>query len=358
MTHPPQTRGAQGSNSYRRWPESAKGDNVAANAATAASSTRAFLSYTRLDDEFFGGSITALRGLIELGVKVVTGDRNFSIFQDVDGIELGQKWQKRLDEAILESSLLIPIVTPLFITSDPCRDELDKFIKHEKSLGADNRILPIYFQTASSLEKPELSTDDALVREIAERQRYDWRPHADLPANDPQIRSAVRKLATSIASALPQISTISPQQESSPNDRAFEGLVDDYKAGSSPVRNNSVVLWVDDRPDNNRIERMSMAPYGIEFVITTTTDEALSKLRGRKFDAVISDMGRPGDAEAGLTLLEAMRKRGDQTACFFYTTPKSSAFTKNVINRGAQGVTYRGDQLLDMLLQQLGVNPP
>ncbi|WNG93796.1 toll/interleukin-1 receptor domain-containing protein [Mycobacterium sp. ITM-2016-00318] len=95
------------------------------------------MSYTRLDDEFFGGSITALRGLIELGVKVVTGDRNFSIFQDVDGIELGQKWQKRLDGAILESSLLIPIVTPLFITSDSCRDELDKFIKHEKSLGAD-----------------------------------------------------------------------------------------------------------------------------------------------------------------------------------------------------------------------------
>ncbi|WNG93795.1 response regulator [Mycobacterium sp. ITM-2016-00318] len=172
--------------------------------------------------------------------------------------------------------------------------------------------------------------------------------------NDPQIRSAVRKLATSIASALPQISTTSPQEESSPIDRAFDDLVDDYKAGSSPARNNSLVLWVDDRPDNNRIERKSMAPYGIEFVITTTTDEALSQLRGRKFDAVISDMGRPGDANAGLTLLEAMRRRGDQTACFFYTTPKSPEITADLLERGAQGVTYRGDKLLEMLLQQLG----
>lgn len=59
-----------------------------------------FLSYTRLDDEFFGGAITSLRRLLERGVQVVTGDRGFNIFQDVDGIEFGQKWQKRLNEAI------------------------------------------------------------------------------------------------------------------------------------------------------------------------------------------------------------------------------------------------------------------
>jgi hypothetical protein len=43
----------------------------------------AFLSYTRLDDEFFGGAITSLKKFLELGVKVVTGQRDFSIFQDV-----------------------------------------------------------------------------------------------------------------------------------------------------------------------------------------------------------------------------------------------------------------------------------
>jgi hypothetical protein len=108
----------------------------------------AFLSYTRLDDEYFGGAITSLRRLLELGVQVVTGDRTFNIFQDVDGIEFGQKWKKRLTEAISISRFLIPIVTPLFFKSDPCRDELKQFIEHEKSLGRDDLILPIYFVTA------------------------------------------------------------------------------------------------------------------------------------------------------------------------------------------------------------------
>ena len=162
----------------------------------------AFLSYTRLDDEFFGGAITSLRRLLELGVQVVTGDRGFNIFQDVDGIEFGQKWQKRLNEAILTSRFLIPIVTPLFFKSDPCRDELQRFIEHEKSLGRDDLILPIYFVTAPVLERPELLKDDALAFEIGSRQRYDWRVRADLPPNDPQIRRAVRELAEKIATAI------------------------------------------------------------------------------------------------------------------------------------------------------------
>lgn len=81
--------------------------------------SEAFLSYTRLDDEYFGGAITSLRRLLELGVRVVTGDRTFKIFQDIDGIEFGQKWDKRLTEAISTSRLLIPIVTPLSSIANP-----------------------------------------------------------------------------------------------------------------------------------------------------------------------------------------------------------------------------------------------
>ncbi len=146
----------------------------------------AFLSYTRLDDEYFGGAITSLRRLLELGVQVVTGDRTFNIFQDVDGIEFGQKWKKRLTAAISTSRLLIPIVTPLFFNSDPCRDELKQFLEHEKTLRRDDLILPIYFVTAPVLERPELLKDDELATEIASRQRYDWRIQADLPPNDPK----------------------------------------------------------------------------------------------------------------------------------------------------------------------------
>jgi hypothetical protein len=117
------------------------------------SQAQAFLSYTRLDDEFFGGSISGLRGALELGVRVVTGDKTFQIFQDIDGIELGQQWQKRLDEAVSGARFLIPIITPLFFGSDACRDELKKFIDHESEAGRDDLILPVYFVTTPLLER-------------------------------------------------------------------------------------------------------------------------------------------------------------------------------------------------------------
>src|SRR5204862_3308118 len=115
---------------------------------TVTDSPEAFLSYTRLDDEYFGGAITSLRRLLELGVQVVTGDRTFNIFQDVEGVEFGQKWKRRVTEAISKSRFIIPIVTPLFFKTDPCRDELQQFIEHEKRLGRDDLILSMYFVTA------------------------------------------------------------------------------------------------------------------------------------------------------------------------------------------------------------------
>ena len=59
------------------------------------------------------------------------------------------------------------------------------------------------------------------------------------------------------------------------------------------------MLWVDDRPDNNIIERRAMAAYNIDFVLAQSTGQALAELRKQQFDAIISDMGRPPDSRAG-----------------------------------------------------------
>ena len=323
-------------------------------------SAEAFLSYTRLDDEFFGGAITSLRRLLELGVQVVTGDRTFSIFQDVDGIEFGQKWKKRLTEAISTSRFLVPIVTPLFFKSDPCRDELQQFIEHEKGLGRDDLILPIYFVTAPVLERPELLQNDALASEIGSRQRYDWRVQADLPPNDPQIRRAVGELAEKIATAI--LRTSGPALAPAPSKRGDDAdydevskLVESLGPERETKKHRRLVLWVDDRPDNNIIERHSMAAYNIDFVLAQSTGQALAELRKQQFDAIISDMGRPPDLRAGYTLLEAVRGSGDQSPFFNYAGSRDPAHVREARSRGAQGTTNMGDELLHMLLQALNV---
>lgn len=321
-------------------------------------SSEAFLSYTRLDDEFFGGAITSLRQLLELGVQVVTGDRTFNIFQDVEGIEFGQKWQKRLNEAISTSSFLIPIVTPLFFKSDPCRDELKRFMEHEKNIGRDDLILPIYFVTTPVLERPELLKDDVLASEIGSRQRYDWRVRADLPLNDPQIRRAVRELAEKIAAAIarttgPGIAATLERYADHPTADETIKLVKSLGQERERKSDRKLVLWVDDRPDNNLIERQSMAAYNVDFVLARSTGEALAQLRKQRFDAIISDMGRPPDSRAGYTLLEAVRGSGDQTPYFIYAGSRDPRHVREALSRGAQGTTNMGDELLQMTLKAL-----
>lgn len=163
---------------------------------------QAFLSYTRLDDQGHEGGITALRAALELQVRIVTGDDSFEIFQDVDGIAFGEHWPKRLDQALAASRFLIPVLSPRFFRSEPCRDELRKFLAHEQAAGRDDLILPIYLVDAPVLDRPHLTAADELARAIAERQRWDWRPHAFAALTEPTVRKAVRELARAIGDRL------------------------------------------------------------------------------------------------------------------------------------------------------------
>lgn len=313
-----------------------------------ASQQDAFLSYTRIDDEFFGGAITSLRKFIELGVRVVTGNRNFNIFQDVDGIQFGEQWQKRLDQAITDTSFLIPIITPLFFQSSACRDELKKFVEHEKALGRNDLILPIYFVTAPLLEEADLLKDDALASEIHKRQRYDWRSQADLPINDPKVRAAVRDLSEKIATA-------SSRAMRPTNDAAFQEASEAVRrqvSAKDKKRNRTRILWVDDCPDNNIRVRQAMEAYDVEFTLALSTDDALTKLRGSQFGAIISDMGRPPDPRAGYTLLEALRGSGDMTPYFIAAAGASEPeHVREAISRGAQGSTNNGSELIAAVTQ-------
>ena len=102
-------------------------------------------------------------------VHVVTGDKSFQVFQDVEGIVIGEQWQKKLNEVIHDASLFVPMLTPLFFNSRPCRDEATQFMAHERSLDRDDLILPIYFFTSPKIEKDAEKAKDPLAMELAKR---------------------------------------------------------------------------------------------------------------------------------------------------------------------------------------------
>jgi CheY-like chemotaxis protein len=329
---------------------------------------QAFLSYTRIDDEYFGGNITSLRKLLELGVRVVAGDQSFQIFQDVDGIELGQQWEKRIGNAITSARFLIPIITPCFFSSHPCRDEFTKFVEHEKTLARDDLILPIYFVTVPSLEKIELRNSDPLAVEVSKRQRFDWREWSELPISDPTVRKAVRELSQQIVLACQRTSqvvieraqaAIADQVRDNQVDQKLQSAsldVDVPSQTSAPLRSRKTksILWVDDRPDNNFYEREALKRYGIEFELATSTETALHILSSSKFDVIISDMGRPPDPRAGYTLLKAVREKGDTTPYLIYAGSRAREHRDEAARQGAQGTTNIADELINMVLTAVG----
>ncbi|HEY9648420.1 MAG TPA: response regulator [Chroococcidiopsis sp.] len=115
----------------------------------------------------------------------------------------------------------------------------------------------------------------------------------------------------------------------------------------------STVLWVDDNPAHNIYERQSLEALGINFVLASSTEEALNKIRKQDFDAIISDMARPPDLEAGYTLLDKLRSSGDRTPFLIYAGSQSPEHVAESKRRGAIGYTNRPDELFAMVLSVL-----
>lgn len=162
---------------------------------------QAFLSYSHADDEFLDGAITWLRKELERASKAVTG-RQFKIFQDRDGIAFGENWQSRLDSALELATVLLPLMTPSFFSSDACCTEVLKFLQYEDSIGRNDLILPIYMIDANNFDSPASGEKGQVALVLSERQHRDWRRIAFDLRGSKDIKLRVANLAREIAGAI------------------------------------------------------------------------------------------------------------------------------------------------------------
>jgi CheY-like chemotaxis protein len=115
----------------------------------------------------------------------------------------------------------------------------------------------------------------------------------------------------------------------------------------------ATILWVDDRPDNNVYERQSLEAIGVSFVLALSTEEALQKIKRQRFDAIISDMGRPPDARAGYTLLDALRESGNTTPFVIYSGSNAPEHKAEARRHGALGCTNHAAELFQYVVSAL-----
>jgi CheY-like chemotaxis protein len=118
------------------------------------------------------------------------------------------------------------------------------------------------------------------------------------------------------------------------------------------------ILWVDDRPSNNRNETRMLRSFGALITFSCTTDEAMAALSQaaeqiRPFHIIISDISREfptHDPVAGLAMID--RLLADRIALpviLYVGRLKSGAGVPS----GAFGLTNRPDQLLQLVVDAL-----
>lgn len=159
------------------------------------------MSYVNDDDKYANGKITKFREHLSRAVKA-HGGKPFEIFQDKEDIKWGQQWQERINDSLDATLFLIPIITPSFFNSKPCRDEFERFLKREGKLGRRDLILPVYYFDCPVLNDKEKLKQDSLAEIIAVRQREDWRELRFKPLSAVPVRKALTKMAEQIVAAL------------------------------------------------------------------------------------------------------------------------------------------------------------
>ena len=132
----------------------------------------------------------------------------------------------------------------------------------------------------------------------------------------------------------------------------------DRAAKQRDLLEGAEILWVDDRPSNNRNEARMLRGFGAMVTFACTTPEAMRALataaeQGQPFHVILSDISRDipdANPAAGLAMLPLLRAEHHFEPVVFYVGRSDpNAGTPP----GAFGLANRPDQLLHLTLDAL-----
>ena len=122
------------------------------------------------------------------------------------------------------------------------------------------------------------------------------------------------------------------------------GGVGDQHDPLAPER-QALVVWLDDRHDNNRRERAALENDGVRFQLASSKDEMMGMLASAPVDLLISNMHPHDDPDAVVRMLGQIRAAKIFVPVIFYGGWVNPARIKAVLEAGAVDVIYQPDQL-------------
>jgi hypothetical protein len=156
----------------------------------------AFWSYAHEDDELTDGAIVALARSVSREDALVTGyplEQAADVFVDCLSIGWGDDWRARIDQALMEASVLLPVLSPGYFLRPECRRELEAFLSRSPA-----RIRPVLL-----LSIPNFSANnpDKLIARASQLQYVDWTDLRYAKPDDPDRKQAINRLVRGLRKA-------------------------------------------------------------------------------------------------------------------------------------------------------------
>lgn len=130
-----------------------------------------FFSYAHVDD--IHSCLTNLKCDLCDEFQQITGSK-LSLFFNRDSLAWGGKWRESISSGINGSLIFIPVLSPNYLNSGSCVQELKQYLAKVNSEGARELILPILLSDVKN-GSLGLDLDDSLVDEVLKYQYRDMR---------------------------------------------------------------------------------------------------------------------------------------------------------------------------------------
>jgi hypothetical protein len=129
-----------------------------------------FVSYSHKDNTSTHGRIEFITEDVANTYSSMTG-LDVDIFFDQDSIKLGEMWKDRIRSGLNSATILLAFISPGYLQSVPCREELTEFLVFLQSTKARKLVIPILLFGRDRIDRN--SDSDELWAQICSMQSHD-----------------------------------------------------------------------------------------------------------------------------------------------------------------------------------------
>jgi hypothetical protein len=277
-------------------------------------------------------------------------------------IGAGGRWDTDIKGHVDDADIVLLLVSPAFFASKYITGvELTTALEREKQ--GEAAVIPVIVREGDYSGSPfshlkELPTDGLAEGRSVTGKRWKNKDEAFRNVTEGLRREVERLWGKRLEQHAVKASVTKQNREPSREDREEIRSIGETFGGVVAGRR---VLWVDDHPDNNIVERAALEVLGVTVETKTTTADGLRALRSGAFDLVLSDWVRgrqqKNATSEGMRLLVEMRKARIFSPVIFYCgwlpNDQLAKRRSEVARAGGSGLTAAPRELLRWTIGEL-----